>query len=94
MSKDWMTTNNGFSPNLDASKVESSDNNFEDSQNNSKHNLSLYITSENGYKGPILPVGIFVGIIASLNPNIGHNLVETEYAHSQTIEFEYTPEVE
>ncbi|WWD05078.1 hypothetical protein V865_003149 [Kwoniella europaea PYCC6329] len=92
MSKDWMTTNNGFSLNLDASKVETSDNECEDSQSNYKHNLSLYISSENGYKGPTLPVGIFVGI-TSLNPNIGHKLVQTEYVHSQTIEFEYTPEV-
>nr|XP_019004023.1 uncharacterized protein I203_03180 [Kwoniella mangroviensis CBS 8507]OCF67484.1 hypothetical protein I203_03180 [Kwoniella mangroviensis CBS 8507] len=93
MSKDWMPTNNGFSLNLDASQVESFDNNAEDSQSNDKHNLSLYITSENGYKGSTLSVGLFIGI-TSLNPNIGHKLVETEYIHSQTIEFAYTPEVE
>ncbi|OCF72730.1 hypothetical protein I204_05958 [Kwoniella mangroviensis CBS 8886] len=93
MSKDWMTTNNGFSLNLDASQVESFDNNAEDSQSNDKHNLSLYITSENGYKGSTLSVGLFIGI-TSLNPNIGHKLVETEYIHSQTIEFAYTPEME
>ncbi|OCF57047.1 hypothetical protein L486_05905 [Kwoniella mangroviensis CBS 10435] len=93
MSKDWMPTNNGFSLNLDASQVESFDNNAEDSQSNDKHNLSLYITSENGYKGSTLSVGLFIGI-TSLNPNIGHKLVETEYIHSQTIEFAYTPEME